>query len=207
MIRLEIQTADFRRQLERFRKDALPQAVAGSLNAVAHAAHRQSERNVRERLTLRNAYTLRSLRYWRASPKRQIGRINAITGTSSEYLPVQETGGTQRARRRRFAIPTTAARISRSKARPVAPRFRMNRMGELTNRGGKFWIMRSGRGKLGIFTRPSRRRLVMIRDLSVRSYHLRAVNWHRDAVRKYNRRSLYMRVFAREAGKVLGRIR
>ena len=149
---------------------------------------------------------MRSMRLWTAHPKENLRRINAITGTVSTYLPLQEKGGTVRARRSRMAIPTKSARIGRSKSRPVASRFRMNRMGQV-GRGGKFFIMRSKSGKLGIFTRRTKRKLVMVRDLSVRSFHLRAKNWHSDAVRKFNKKSLYMRVFIREAKKGLGRIR
>ena len=206
MIKLTFETEALKRQLQRYNKDALPKAVAAALNAVGGAAHRQAERNVRTRFTIRNKFTMRSLRLFSANPKPDIKRINAITGTISPYLPLQETGGTVRARRKAIAIPTKNARISRSKARPVASRFRMNRMGQVA-RGNKFFMMRSKSGKLGIFTRRTKRKLVMVRDLSVRSFHLRAKNWHSDAVRKFNRRSLYMSAFIRQAKIGLGRIR
>ncbi len=206
MIKLKVEEEALKRQLRRYQKDALPKAVAASINAVAGAAHRQAERNVRTRFTIRNRFTMRSLKLFRANPKPDISRIDSITGTISSYLPLQEKGGTVRARRQRLAIPTKQARIGRSKARPVASRFRMNRMGQV-GRGSKFFVMRNKWGKLGIFTRRTKRKLVMVRDLSVRSFHLRAKNWHADAVRKFNRRSLYMRVFIREAKKGLGRIR
>ena len=206
MIKIEVETRALERQLKQYRRDALPKAVAGSINAVSLAAHRQSERNVRTRFTIRNRFTLRSLKRWSANPKPDIRRINSVTGTISPYLPLQEEGGTVRARRQKMAIPTKSARISRSKSRPVASRFRMNRIGQVS-RGNKFFMMRSKAGKLGIFTRRTKRKLVMVRDLSVRSFHLRARHWHRDAIRKFNRRSLYMSVFIREAKKGLGRIR
>lgn len=206
MIKIRVEMKDLERQLKRYNQDALPKAVAASINAVSGAAHSQSERNVRTRFTIRNRFTMRSMKLWKANPKPDIRRINSVTGTISSYLPLQEKGGTVRARRQRMAIPTKAARISRSKSRPVARRFRMNRMGQVGS-GGKFFVMRSKRGKLGIFTRRTKRQLVMVRDLSVRSFHLRAKNWHSDAVRKFNKKSLYMRVFIREAKKGLGRIR
>ena len=206
MIKINVEAKALERQLRQYQKDALPKAVAASLNAVSLAAHRQSERNVRTRFTIRNRFTLRSLKRWSANPKPDIRRINSVTGTISSYLPLQEEGGTVRARRQKMAIPTKSARISRSKSRPVATRFRMNRMGDV-GRGNKFFMMRSRAGKLGIFTRRTKRKLVMVRDLSVRSFHLRPRRWHRDAIRKFNRRSLYMSVFIREAKKGLGRIR
>lgn len=206
MIKLDADTRSLERQLKKYKRDAMPKAVAASINAVSLAAHRQSERNVRTRFTIRNRFTERSLKRWPANPKPDIRRINSVVGTKSKYLPLQETGGMVRAGRRRIAIPTKSARIGRSKARPVARRFRMNRMGQV-GRGGKFFMMRSRAGKLGIFTRRTKRKLVMVRDLSVRSFNLRPKRWHADAIRKYNRKSLYQRVFIREAKKGLGRIR
>lgn len=206
MIKVEVETKDLERQLRQYRQDALPKAVAASLNVVAKVVHAQSERNVRTRFTIRNRFTLGSMMLWTAHPKEDLRKINAITGTRSKYLPLQEEGGTVRAKRQRIAIPTKSARISKSKTRPVARRFYMSRMGQVGS-GSKFFMMRNKWGKLGIFTRRTKRKLVMVRDLSVRSFHLRAKNWHRDAVRKFNRKSLYMRVFIREAKKGLGRIR
>ncbi len=206
MIKLKVEEEALKRQLRRYQKDALPKAVAASLNAVSLAAHKQSERNIRTRFTLRNPFTLKSMMLWTAHPKEDIRRINARTGTRSTYLPLQEKGGTVRARRQRIAIPTKFARIKKSKSRAVAKRFRMRSMGQV-GPGSKFFMMRNKWGKLGIFTRRTKKEIRMVRDLSVRSFHLRAKNWHADAVRKFNRRSLYMRVFIREAKKGLGRIR
>jgi len=60
--------------------------------------------------------------------------------------------------------------------------------------------------KLGIYQRVGDR-LFMVRDLSVKSYHLRRRPWHSDAVKQFAKRSLMEQVFVREAEKQLGMIR
>lgn len=204
MISVRTETRRLEREVARFGREILPETVAASMNVVARAAHSRSLRNIRSSFTLRNRYTERSLKFWQAKPKRNISRINAVTGTISEYLPLQEAGGRVRARRRRIPIPTRAARVGRSRSRVVAARYRLNRIGE-AGRGGVF-IARSRSGKLGLFVRTGRR-VIMIRDLSVASYRLEPTHWHTEATRKYGTKSMLQQVFIREARRRLGRIR
>jgi hypothetical protein len=189
--------------LKRLTHDGFPKAMAATINATAKATHNRSLRNVRERFTLRNTYTERSIRFSEARVKSR-GHVGyAVTGSKSPYLPTQETGATIRASRRKIAIPTRAARTGGLKVKPVARRYRMNQIGRV-GRGSKFFFIPLR--KPGLFTRRDKK-LVMIRDISVRSYRLRPTRWHGDAVRQFAKRSLIERVYIREAQKQLGMIR
>jgi hypothetical protein len=145
---------------------------------------------------------VRSIRFSPAKVRSSGAVGYSQTGSISPYLPTQEAGATIRARRRKIAIPTKAARTSGLKTKPVARRYRMNQIGRV-GQGSKFFFLPLR--KPGLFTRKGKK-LIMIRDISVRSYRLRPIHWHSDAVRKITR-PLMEQVFVREAKKQLGLIR
>lgn len=183
--------------------EAFPKAMAATINTTAKAAHNRSLRNVRERFTIRNRYTERSIRFSGARVKSG-GRFGyAITGSISPYMPLQETGGTVRARRQAIAIPTKAARTGGVKTGVVARRYRMDRIGRIGG-GGKFFFLPTR--KPGLYTRK-RGKLIMIRDISISKYRLKPTRWHGDAVDQFAKRSIMEAVFEREAKKQLGHIK
>jgi hypothetical protein len=188
--------------LKRMGRELFPKAMAETLNVAGKITTTRSERNVRERFTLRNTYTVRSIRFSPAKVRSSGAVGYSQTGSISPYLPTQEAGATIRARRRKIAIPTKAARTSGLKTKPVARRYRMNQIGRV-GQGSKFFFLPLR--KPGLFTRKGKK-LIMIRDISVRSYRLRPIHWHSDAVRKITR-PLMEQVFVREAKKQLGLIR
>lgn len=194
--------------LKRLTRDGFPKAMAATINTTAKAAHNRSLRNVRERFTLRNRYTERSIRFSEARVKSG-GRVGyAVTGSKSPYLPTQETGGMIRARKRRIAIPTKQARVGGKKSGVVRRKYWMSRMGRL-GKGGRFFILWPAGGRLkkpGIFTREGKR-LIFVRDLSSTGYRLQPTRWHGEAVGKFAKRQLMNAIFIREARKQLGMIR
>ena len=124
------------------------------------------------------------------------------TGTISPYLPLQETGGVIRARRQRIPVPTLAARRGKSRAGVIAPRFRMSKLGQL-GRGSKFFFMRLR--KPGIFIRQ-KKRLIMIRDLSIASRRIEPTGWFSEAVKKYHNRRFLEKIYCMEAKKEITRL-
>ena len=206
MIAIRSDTGVWIRKLQRASKEALPRAQAAAINAIARVAHAASGRTLRRVLILRNQYTERSLRISEARVSGRTGRVGyAKAGTISQYLPLQETGGQRRpVRGRKVPVPTLAARGGNWR-RPILRRFTVGRSVEL-GRGSKFFVLRTRRGS-AIFTRPSKRRLLKVRILGARSYHLKATHWHTAAVRKYATRSLLAQVFVREAKRQLGLIK
>ena len=202
IFRATTSTKEYKAAMGKLTKEQLPRVRVAAINVIARTVHSASERNLGQRMTLRNKYTVKSLRFSPAKV-RSGGRVGyAETGTVSPYLPIQETGGTVRAKRRKLAIPTLAARIGKSKQRVIASKMRMNKLGALNAKGGKFFY--APFHKPGIFYRPSKKRLVMVRDLSERSIRVKPTHWHTDAVKKFGTQHLMEAVFAREARKIIG---
>ncbi len=193
--------------MNRVCKELLPKAIVATVNTCAKGSLARSRKIVKEDFTLRNVYTKNSLIMWASKykPSRSIDKINAIVGTKSSYLPLQETGGVVRARRQRIPIPTTAARRGKTKAGVVAPDYRMSKIGRI-GRGSKFFYMRLR--KPGIFMRQGKaKRLIMIRDLSLRSYRIQPTKWHSRSTEYFKKRGTMERIFVHHAKRQLAKVR
>lgn len=176
---------------------AMQEVTAATLTETAQAVTRRSERNVRREMIVRAAYTTKSLITYKASAAKPIARQNAISGTKSDYLPIQDKGGVIHARKARIAVPTNAVRGADRKKR-VPTRYRIGNM------KGAF-VLRPAAGTLerpGIFVRRGRR-LVKVRDLGSSSYKLKATLWHSEAVKKYGTYQYEAGVFRRQAQRRL----
>ena len=200
IFRATMQDKAYQAALKSVTKAELPTARSAAINVVARAAHSQSERNIRAKMTLRNKYTLGSLKFYPSKVRSSGAAGYAETGTLSPYLPIQEEGGTVRAKRSRVPVPTLASR-SGNKQRVIASRFRLNKMGPLNRKGGKFFY--APFRKPGIYYRPSKKRLVMLRDLTARSIRVKPTHWHTDAVKKFGTQSMMAAAFVREAKKII----
>lgn len=198
-------TREYNRAMAKLTKEQLPRVQVNTINAVARVVHSASEKNIREKMTIRNQYTMRSMRFSPAKVRSGGQAGYAETGSISPYLPLQETGGTVRAKAQRVPIPTVSGARMGSKAKIIAPRFRMNRLGVLGSGGTKFFY--APFRKPGIFYRKGRgknAKLIMVRDLSRKSIKVKPTHWHTNAVKKFGTRSLMEQVFVREARKIIG---
>jgi len=202
-IQVKTDVAKYTRQLRQV-QGALAATQVATVNAVATAVHNKSGRNLQSKMILRNQYTMRSLKLSKARVRSSGGAGYAEVGSVSPYLPLQETGGTRRARRSRLPIPTTGVRKGGSKRGVVLPGYRFNRMGKIGGKGAKFFY--ANLRKPGIYTRRGKR-LIMARDISRRSVRIKPTHWHTDAVKQFGKRHVMEQVFIREAKKRLGLIR
>lgn len=160
---------------------ALPDTVAQSLNETADAITARSKHNVRRELTVRTKFTMNSIKTKNRARGRNVDRMFARTGTISKYLPLQNVGGTVRARSRSVPIPTVAARTGKSYQRSVAQRYRMNKIPK-TSASNAFFMGRGGRsGDYGIWQR-TRTGVRLVRRLGHRSVDVPATNWFDDAI-------------------------
>jgi hypothetical protein len=193
--------------LKRISDTELPAAIAAGINRIASGASLGQLNNLRADFILRNKYTERSLVYYKANPKTNINRINAIVGSKQPYLELQEKGGTRRPKMgSRVPVPTKAARGGNWRS-PIQRKYTA-RKGPLSS---KFFILRPGAGSTGMKRRISYQldspamfkresgRLVKIRLLDQPSYRLRARRWHTDAVNKYGKLGLMQTAFIQEA--------
>lgn len=184
--------------------DALPKTIAATINRMTRSAHKQQKQNIKAMFTLRNQYTERSLVYWEARPKKPISRINAIIGTRQPYLALQEEGGRVSPKRgARIPVPTRAARRFRWN-RPILRKYSMRRLGRISTPGkrGTSGAFFAKFNKPGIFIRTGKK-LLMVRDLSQKSYTLKPRRWHSSAVTKYSSRNLWSKIFIWEASRYL----
>lgn len=190
----------YMRRLERMAEGTFPRVIADTINTVAGFAHVQSVRNVRDRMTLRNQYTERSIRFYKASPKANAAKINAITGSIQPYMATQETGGYRRPKRgRKVPVATLFARGG-SPTRVVRKRYHAGTLG-VNQFVGK---PRGGNRPSGVWERTNRnKRLKMIRNLEEARVVIDATKWHSDAMAKYSSRKVMTDEFLRQARYLL----
>ena len=192
-----------------------PQVISETLTQAARIADKAQRENLRRDFTLRNQYTEGSLFMWPAKPG-PIARINAVVGTRSPYLPIQETGGVEKAKGKSIAMPTIAGRGGDKRA--VIPKmFSIPAMGQIggttqkMTRGGKrirgkgFFIMPAGPvlKQPAIFFRRGAG-LLKVRLLGHREQRVKATHWHTDAVKQITYAEL-LRIFER-VGSIVFRI-
>jgi len=129
----------YERKLERIRHKAIPFAVRASLDATAFDAQRGSREFVRSKMTLRNKWTGRSIRVNKVGRELNIDRMRSETGSSEDYMRMQEEGGIVRSNGKHgVAIPTSFASGEGLKSKPKK---------RLPRRANKLSQIKLGRGK------------------------------------------------------------
>ena len=98
-----------RGDLGKFAKKALPAAARGTLNTLAFDARREWVQQVGRKFTLRNKFTLNSLRIEKAQGFK-VDSMQSRAGSVADYMAEQEKGFTERARGKHgVAVPTSSA--------------------------------------------------------------------------------------------------
>lgn len=185
------ESPEFRKYKEKLLKlgaDILPRVVAESINAVAMAAHEKSGQNVRSRFTLRNKYTERSLRYYKANPKADYKKINAKTGSISDYMDEQESGGYRKPVSGSKAPEATLTARGGKKTGVIRKKYHAGTLGSRQ-------FMGTPRGRVDGKTRPygvyerrnKNKKLEMIRKIEKSKIRIQARHWHSDAMRSARR--------------------
>ena len=82
----------FEKDLLRFRKKAIPFATKNMLNNLAYETMSISKKKLDSKMTLRNKFTLQSVRYQRANGL-DINKQESKAGSVAPYLETQENGG------------------------------------------------------------------------------------------------------------------
>ena len=92
MIDIDMREIDrLKRGLERVAKKAIPYATRNTLNAAAFATQRTSREEVKDEMTLRNRFTLQSIRVEQTRTL-NIRQQAAIVGSTADYMEDQEFG-------------------------------------------------------------------------------------------------------------------
>jgi len=176
-------------QLRLLSREALPEAAAIALNETADAITERAKHNVRQQLFVRTPYTINSIRTKNRASGRDVGAMFARTGTISRYLPLQNTGGIVRARRRKVPVPTVAARRGRAEEGKIAGRYAMDKIGNIGS-DGRFFIgvPKGGNRPLGLYERHGKnKRLRHLRRLDNTQVRVPESAWFDDAIDTHSR--------------------
>jgi hypothetical protein len=194
----------YQRQLERLGADVMPRVVAETINTVASFAHVQSIRNVRQGFTLRNQYTERSIRYYKANARSNWRSINAVTGSISSYMGLHDAGGRRMPKQgSRVPMPTAYARGGSTRG-VVRKRFRAGQLGSNQFVGKP----RGGNRPAGVWERHNKnKRLRMIRSLENETITIKESKWHRDGVSAYAKQSVINKEFIKQAQQEIVKMR
>lgn len=191
-------------------------ATAAAVNRVAHAVEIAQGFNVQREFTLRNKYTMGSLRRLKATPKKDANKIDSIVGSRSEYLDDQDVGGVARTRRGRpsLAMPSKASRRG-NWGKPVTARYRMDKIkavghrgqgGRMTPRGTPFFFLEGGKLKNKTLFERRGRKLIRVRVVKNKPTNLKATRWHSSARDRLGRPSVMAAAFNAEINKGLTKL-
>ena len=208
------------------RKDAR-EISSKALNRTAKGAALFAKQNVKTQFTLRNKFTLGSIRHTRTPPSRAIDRQFVLVGSKADWLAKQEEGGsldrTKRGRRLTTSEGSREGRTAYPRRKLARGRYRSTniRLGRLsrarTGSSGKrakraveaarskklkFVFLDLGNDKAGIF-RVERKRIKMVHRIMERPLSVKARPWLKPAVDKSRR--LAPKVFRQELAQHLRR--
>lgn len=207
---VEADTQRYIRKLQKATGPYLSYAIADTLTDVAKSVTDESKEIIEKEFVLRNEYTKRSMRFYKARPRRNINQIDSIAGTISSYLPEHEKGGAIKPRRSKIAVPMNAARRKKAYRGRISSRYKRSNLGTLSGpsrRQGKFFVLPAGNRlkKPAIFTRVGGklRHLYYLTD----EVKIDRTKFHSDAVkRRYSKRRVQEK-FISEARRQMRRIK
>lgn len=134
-IHLDIDDKNLRRGFANYNK-ASRVAVRETLNIMAILSRKNAVRNVQDKFTLRNTFTVRQIQFQKVQNVR-INDMFSSTGATQkgDYLEDQELGGRRKRKRKTTAIPQTTVRVGQSFAKPVNRKFYMKKIQKNIVRG------------------------------------------------------------------------
>ncbi len=190
-------------------------ATATAINRIATAANSGQRMNLSKDFTLRNKFTVGSLMMFKATPKSDANKINALVGSKSPYLPTQEEGGQAVTRRGKPArlMPSLASRRG-AWGRPVTARARLDKVRVIGRRTGRgmapkgtpfFWLEGGQLRNKTLFERRGKK-LVKIRIVTRTPVHVKSSHWHTQATGKFGRPAVMMAAWGREIEKGLTKL-
>jgi len=195
---------------------AFSQATADTLNRIAAAANGEQGRNLRRDFTLRNKFTAGSLMMFKATPKPDANKINALVGSKSPYLDEQEAGGVALTTQGKAAetMPSLAARRG-SWGRAVTAGYRQKTFGTVGHRGSNgrmtpkgaklFWLKGGSLKHPTLFLRRGKK-LTKVRVKTHGPINLKATHWHSRAMAKAGRPALISAAYGVELNKQLSKL-
>jgi hypothetical protein len=198
-------------------REELPAAVAEALNRTADASTRLQIKNVKDRMTVRTPYTLKSMVSGRARPYqalnkargKNIDRMFSRVGTVSPYLWMQE-GYEKEGFTGPVPIPTLASRVSSKFAKPIRKKFRLTSSQDLgegaksPNKDIFIGVPRGTNRKRGVYLRQ-KRKVKLLRNLEHDTVKIKDTNFHDDAIKRYGTQQYIAAQYRRAAQRRINR--
>lgn len=129
---------DLESRLKKIKEKAIPFAVKNTLNGLAFEGRKASISQIKESMTLRNAWTTKSIRVDKAQSL-NISRMESVVGSTADYMAKQEFGHTE-VKKGKSGVPlatTTASGEARgATSRKRLPR-RANQLSQINLRKGR----------------------------------------------------------------------
>ncbi|MDC7125780.1 MAG: hypothetical protein PQJ46_09440 [Spirochaetales bacterium] len=201
-------------------KQAAPAYAAETLNQTADSVTRQQERNIRKRMIVRSKYTINSTMMAGAKPYRalnkargrDINRMFSRSGSVSPYLWMQDLQGNKDFIEKGLfggavPIPLLKVRISKSKKKSIAKKYRLGPLDRLSSgefKNDQFIGRPRGGGAKGLYQRIGDKD-VMLRNLESKQIRIKDTNFHEDAVKRRATASLIYARFKRSSIRELKR--
>lgn len=212
---VDIDTRKYMMAMKIYSKEALPKAVAETLNRTADAVTKQQIKNVKKDLTIRTPFTLRSMEARGARPYKalnkargkNVDRMFSRAGTFSNYLWMQEDNFTKTGMNGPVPIPTLAARIGKNEKKSIRKKYRLA-PGQSTKSGsGDNWFIGIPKGKVkpkGLYERTNKnKKLRMLRNLEHDETKIKGTHFHSDSVKKYGTQQFIKAQFIKVSKRIL----
>ena len=121
----EQQIKKYNRRLRKIGRVGIPLGAAGTLDNMAFESRKISIKTFNRKFIIRSNWTERGMRFQKAKKGIPIKHMESRSGNIREYADLLEKGGTVRADNQLLPIPALGARVSKSKRKRIAKRFRM----------------------------------------------------------------------------------
>ena len=122
----QVDVTDYLKEIRLFHKKEFPNVVRSSLTSQASLTSVYAKRNVESEFTLRNRYTLGSIRYLPARGNKP-SKMQSEAGSYQEYMALQEHGGKSDNK----ALTTQEARVRKDRKKVTRKRLRLSQVGSL----------------------------------------------------------------------------
>ena len=121
----DIQIKKYNRRLRKIGKVGIPLAAAGTLDHMAFESRKISIKTFNRKHIIRSNWTERGMRFQKTKKGIPIKHMESRSGNIREYADLLEKGGTVRADNQLLPIPALGARVSKSKRKRIAKKFKM----------------------------------------------------------------------------------
>lgn len=212
---VDVDTTKYTIALKIYGREALPKAVAETLNRTADAVTKQQIKNVKKDMIIRSPFTLRSMTMRGARPYKALNKARGLdlkkmfsrAGTISRYLWMQEENFTKKGLSGPIPIPTLATRVGKNKKKTVRKVFRLSPSQSLADGeiGNNMFIGKpQGMNRRGLYLRgPRKGVLTLLRNLEHDEVKLKGKGFHSKAVKRFGTAQFIKAQFFKVSKRIL----